>query len=380
MNGQLGAVAESRDGLLALVLLGAASVKDTFETGQPYLIYGPSSLADLGVTESNNARLVELVSEFYTSAPDGTPLYIVGHSGTMTEFCDKDNGSLVKLVELLKGDVRGIVIAGTATDEATEGIADDVLDAVPVAQLAAEHCADALYAPVFVILEGRSFKSAADLPDMTEYNYNRVAVLVGDTKKDSKDAAVGLLAGRIASAPIQRNIAAVIDGTIAVTNMYLGGNLIDESMDAVRTIHDKGYLVPRIHMGRAGYYYADDTMCCKKTDDYAHLTARRTIDKAARIAYDTLIDFLQAEVEVNDNGTLQVPVVKSWQAEVESAIDTQMTASGELSAVGGSGCRCLIDATQDVRATGQVMVSLSVRPFGYARDIVCKLGILANNV
>ena len=379
MNGQLGAVAESRDGLLALVLLGAASVNGKFETGKPYIIYGPSSLDDLGVTESNNARLVELVREFYTAAPEGTPLYIAGFTGSMTEFCNKDTGSLVKLVEQLKGDIRGIVLAGTATDEATEGIADDVIDAVPIAQLAAEHCADALYAPVFVILEGRSFESAADLPDMTKSNYNRVAIMVGDAKKDSKDAAVGLLAGRIASAPIQRNIAAVIDGTLAVSGLYLGDKLIDESMDAVRTAHDKGYLVPRIHMGRAGYYFADDTMCCAKTDDYAHLTARRTIDKAARIAYDTLIDFLQTEVEVNDDGTLQAPVVKSWQAEVESAIDAQMTASGELSAVGGSGCRCLIDAMQDVRSTGQIVVSLSVRPFGYARDIVCKLGILANN-
>ena len=379
MNGQLGAVAESRDGLLALVLLGAASVNGKFETGKPYIIYGPSSLDDLGVTESNNARLVELVREFYTAAPEGTPLYIAGFTGSMTEFCNKDTGSLVKLVEQLKGDIRGIVLAGTATDEATEGIADDVIDAVPIAQLAAEHCADALYAPVFVILEGRSFESAADLPDMTKSNYNRVAIMVGDTKKDSKDAAVGLLAGRIASAPIQRNIAAVIDGALAVSGLYLDDKLIDESMDAVRTAHDKGYLVPRIHMGRAGYYFADDTMCCAKTDDYAHLTARRTIDKAARIAYDTLIDFLQTEVEVNDDGTLQAPVVKSWQAEVESAIDAQMTASGELSAVGGSGCRCLIDAMQDVRSTGQIVVSLSVRPFGYARDIVCKLGILANN-
>lgn len=379
MNGQLGAVAESRDGLLALVLLGAASVNGKFETGKPYIIYGPSSLDDLGVTESNNARLVELVREFYTAAPEGTPLYIAGFTGSMTEFCNKDTGSLVKLVEQLKGDIRGIVLAGTVTDEATEGIADDVIDAVPVAQLAAEHCADALYAPVFVILEGRSFESAADLPDMTKSNYNRVAIMVGDTKKDSKGAAVGLLAGRIASAPIQRNIAAVIDGELAVGGLYLGDKLIDESMDAVRTAHDKGYLVPRIHMGRAGYYFADDTMCCAKTDDYAHLTARRTIDKAARIAYDTLIDFLQTEVEVNDDGTLQAPVVKSWQAEVESAIDAQMTASGELSAVGGSGCRCLIDAMQNVRSTGQIVVSLSVRPFGYARDIVCKLGILANN-
>ena len=379
LNGLLGVAPESQDGLLALVLLGASEVKGTFDAGNPYLIYGPSSLEDLGVTEENNARLVEIVRDFYSEAAEGTPLYIAGYTGTMTAFCNKDTGKLVQLVEQLKGEVRGIVLASTATDEATEGIADDVLDAVPVAQLAAEHCAEALYAPVFVVLEGKSFKSAADLPDMTESNYNRVAIMVGDTKKDSKDAAVGILAGRIAATPIQRNIGAVLSGALKATGMYLGGELVDKSMSDVRTIYDKGYLVPRIHVGRAGYYFTDDVMCCEPTDDYAHLTARRTVDKAARIAYDTLLDFLLAEIEINENGTMQVPVIKSWQAAVESAVDGQMTAKGELSSVDGSGCKCIIDASQNVLSTGRVDVTLKVRPFGYAREIICKLGFLTTN-
>ena len=379
LNGLLGVAPESQDGLLALVLLGASEVKGTFDAGNPYLIYGPSSLEDLGVTEENNARLVEIVRDFYSEAAEGTPLYIAGYTGTMTAFCNKDTGKLVQLVEQLKGEVRGIVLASTATDEATEGIADDVLDAAPVAQLAAEHCAEALYAPVFVVLEGKSFKSAADLPDMTESNYNRVAIMVGDTKKDSKDAAVGILAGRIAATPIQRNIGAVLSGALKATGMYLGGELVDKSMSDVRTIYDKGYLVPRIHVGRAGYYFTDDVMCCELTDDYAHLTARRTVDKAARIAYDTLLDFLLAEIEINENGTMQVPVIKSWQAAVESAIDGQMTTKGELSSVDGSGCKCIIDASQNVLSTGRVDVTLKVRPFGYAREIVCKLGFLTTN-
>ena len=380
LNGLLGVAPESQDGLLALVLLGASEVKGTFDAGNPYLIYGPSSLEDLGVTEENNARLVEIVRDFYSEAAEGTPLYIAGYStGTMTAFCNKDTGKLVRLVEQLKGEVRGIVLASTATDEATEGIADDVLDAVPVAQLAAEHCADALYAPVFVVLEGRSFVSAADLPDMTQSNYNRVAIVIGDTKKDSQNAAVGILAGRIAAVPIQRNIGAVLSGALKVTEMYLGGELVDKSMNDVRTINDKGYLVPRIHIGRAGYYFTDDVLCCDLTDDYAHLTARRTVDKAARIAYDTLLDFLLAEIEINENGTMQEPVIKSWQAAVESAIDGQMTTKGELSAIDGSGCKCIIDASQNVLSTGRVDVTLKVRPFGYAREIVCKLGFLTTN-
>lgn len=379
LNGLLGVTPESQDGLLALVLLGASAVEGTFALDTPYLIYGLSSLEDLGVTEENNARLVEIVREFYSEAAEGTPLYIAGYTGNMTAFCNKDTGKLVQLVEQLKGEVRGVIVAGTAADATATGLAADVTGALPVAQAAAEHCADSLYAPIFVVLEGRSYGKASDLPDMTEQKYDRVAVLVGDTKKDSKDAAVGILAGRIAAVPIQRNIGAVLSGSLKVTEMYLGGELVDKSMNDVRTINDKGYLVPRIHVGRVGYYFTDDVMCCDPTDDYAHLTARRTVDKAARIAYDTLLDFLLAEIEINEDGTMQEPVIKSWQATVESAIDGQMTANGELSAVNGSGCRCVIDASQNVLSTGRVDVTLKVRPFGYAREIVCKLGFLTTN-
>lgn len=381
LNGLLGTAPESQDGLLALVLLGAAPVASTFVEGTPYRIYGPASLDDLGITETNNARLVEIVREFYSEAPEGTPLYIVGYSAatTMTGFCNKDTGKFVKLVESLKGEIRGIVLAGTGDADVTVGIDSDVTEAASLAQASAEHCAEALHAPVFAILEGRSFASAAALPDMTEKDYDRVAIVIGDTKADSDDAAVGLLAGRIARVPIQRNIGAVADGPLAVSGIYLGKDLLDVNMDAVRTIHDKGYIVPRIHVGRPGYYYTDDPMCCDPTADYAHLTARRTIDKVARIAYDTLLDFLVGEIEVNTDGTMQPGVIRSWQAAVESAVDAQMTSRGELSAVDGSGCRCVIDASQNVLATGKVNVTVKARPFGYAREIEARIGFLTDN-
>ncbi|MBE6234758.1 MAG: hypothetical protein E7112_00815 [Bacteroidales bacterium] len=380
LNGLLGTVPESQDGLLALVLLGATPVATTFAEGKPCKIYGPSSLDDLGITADNNARLVELVDDFYKEAPEGTPLYIVGYSAatTMEDFCTKDTGKLVKLVESLRGEVRGVVLASTAVSEVTVGISSDVTAAAPLAQASAEHCAEALYAPVFVILEGRSFESAANLPDMTQKDYNRVAIVVGDTKEGSDDAAIGLLAGKVASLSIQRNIGAVLTGRLGADAMYLGDSLVDADMDTVRAIHDKGYIVPRIHIGRQGYYYADDPMCCAPTDDYAHLTARRTIDKVARIAYDTLLDFLVMEVEVNEDGTMLPGVIKSWQSAVESAVDAQMTSKGELSAVDGSGCRCVIDASQNVLATGKVNVTVKVRPFGYAREIEARLGFLTN--
>lgn len=145
------------------------------------------------------------------------------------------------------------------------------------------------------------------------------------------------------------------------------------------TIYDKGYVTPRAYVGRTGYFFTDDRTACDPTDDYAHLTSLRTIDKAARIAYDTLLDFMLSEIEINEDGTMQEPVIKSWQAEVENAINSQMTAKGELSSINGSGCRCFIDPKQNVLQTSTVIMTIKVQPYGYARTINVDLGFLVTS-
>ena len=64
LNGLLGTAPENQDGLLMLAVLDASAVSTTFELGTPYRIVRPDGLAALGVTSTNNARLVELVKQF----------------------------------------------------------------------------------------------------------------------------------------------------------------------------------------------------------------------------------------------------------------------------------------------------------------------------
>lgn len=58
-------------------------------------------------------------------------------------------------------------------------------------------------------------------------------------------------------------------------------------------------------------------------------------------------------------------------------LNAQMTANGELSAdasAGESGATCYIDPTQNVLATSTINMTLKVRPYGYARNVVVELG------
>lgn len=386
LNGQLGTVGESADGLMALIC-GAKAVADKLVLNSVYEVRSMDDLAELGVTQENNAVLYKHVKEFYDEAESGTKLvlYPVDEDDTATNICDYLNtgaGSARDLITRQNGALRGIGVAGVdmSTDaNSDEGLLPDVFTALPKAQQLAEWATKELYAPLFFVIEGAGYDSSNDLKDLSVESYNRCAVLIGDTE-DSVGAAVGTLLGRIASIPVQRNIGRVKDGALFPLEMYVGAKKVEECSSEIAGIFDKGYIVPRKHVGRSGYYFADDQMACMPTDDYAHLANRRVIDKAYRIAYDTMLEELLDELELNEDGTLQHAVVKSWQQTLTNAINRQMTANGELSSdAEGNGCVCYIDAKQNVVSTSRIVVTLKVRPHGYSRYIDVNLGFQVTN-
>lgn len=383
LNGQLGTVGESPDGLMALIC-GASVVSGKLELNTVYPVTSMDDLAALGVTEANNATLYKQVKEFYDEAESGTKLilYPVSANTKATLLCDYTNmveGFARDLITRQNGALRGIGVAGIntgSTSVSNDGLDSDVFTALPKAQQLAEWATSELYAPLFLVLEGRNYDASKELKDLTGEKYNRVAVVISDTVSDSKGACVGTLLGRIASIPVQRNIGRVKNGSLFPLEMYVGTKKIEESGSTISAIFEKGYIVPRKHVGRTGYYFSDDQMACDPTDDYAHLTNRRVIDKAYRICYDTMLDELLDEIDLNEDGTMQHAVVKSWQQTLENAINRKMTANGELSATDGEGCKVYINEKQNVVSTSRIELNLKVRPHGYARYIDVNIGFL----
>lgn len=382
MNGQLGTVGESPDGLFALVC-GAAAVTKKLELGKAYTLHSFDELATLGVTAENNPRLYKHVQDFYTEAEEGTKLviYPVDKAKTFTELCDKDTGVIKELIMAANGALRGIFVAGDGREATvtTNGLDNDLFAALPKAQQLAEWATVSLYAPLFIILEGRGYKGGV-VKDLHKETYNRVGVLIGDTVKASEGAAVGLMAGRLATLPVQRNIARVKNGALKPIAMFLGEKPVEENASAVSDLYDAGYITPRKYVGKAGYFFTDDRLACEQTDDYAHITARRTIDKAYRIAYTALLELMMDELAVNDDGTLRHGIIMAWQQMMENAVNRAMTAAGELSAdENGAGCKAYIDPKQNVLSTSKIELVLKVRPFGYARYVDVKLGFQVEN-
>ncbi len=352
----MGTVGASPDGLVAL-LIGAMAVSNTFELGKSYSITKPSDLKELGVTKENNPALTEDVADFYREAEEGTTLVVVGvdASKKMAELCANEDGAVVRsVIERHSGALRAVFVSTPAGDseQATEGLSPDTLATLQPAQ---------------------------ELADLGQAKYNRVGVLVGSKTAEDKGSCIGVLAGRIASKPVHRNIGRVADGALKGEAFYLGGKRIEEKQSAVTALYEKRYVTIRRYVGRTGYFFADDNLATALTDDYAQISNRRVIDKAYRIAYNTLLDKMLDEIELNDDGTMQAPILKSWESQLEAEINKAMTANSELSSSEGSGCKVFINPKQNVVSTSKIEISLKVRPHGYARYLDVNLGFQVTN-
>jgi hypothetical protein len=389
-NGALGSLAPGADGVAGLVST-AVPAQEGFQLAVPYVLRSLDDLTALGITSGEadaNAFLYHHVREFYDEAGQGAELWVMGFPNTekQSDLVDQTKSNAKALILSAGGRLRQLAVAFNPADDYTPtitgGLDADITTSMLNAQGLAQWATDSLYAPLFILLEAREFTGVvADLTDVSTYGYNRVGVLLGDTAADSRGAAVGLLLGRIAKIPVERHIGRVRDGAVRAPGAFIKDKKV-ETAD-VETIHDKGYITFRTFTGKAGYFFSDDSLATKVSDDYRSIARRRTIDKAYRIAYISLLEFLNDEIPITDSGELVPAMAKSWEAEVETAIVNQMTAEGNLGIdptdTGDTGVECYIDYAQKVASTGKIEISLKVKPYGYAKYIDVKLGFITIN-
>ncbi len=396
-NGALGQVEAMADGCLGFLALGAtevtAKIEDeageeqvvtTFALGAAYTLKKLADLEALGVTADNNANLYRNVKDYYAESGDGVELWLMGFpdTETFTTALDKDNAAGAKtLLQASNGKIRGLVAFKTPatgyTLTITKGLDEDVTAALVKAQALGVWATDTLRSPIFTLVEGYGYKgNPAELTELFKMKHNRVGIVIGDTSADSKNACMGVVAGRLAVSPVQRKISRVKDGALAPLAIYVGKQLA-ELVD-VETIHEKGYITFRTIVGRSGYFIADDNLATAIEDDYRSITNRRVVDKAYRIAYNNLIEELNSEVPIASDGNLSPSWCANLEANAEQAIVSNMTANGNLGNDPGdsndTGVTCTIPYEQKILSTSKLAVNLRVKPNGYAKYIDVELG------
>lgn len=348
-NGSLGGVEPMDDGVTLAIIPGL-----NLEENIDCLTY--EDFVDKADTESTK------VAAFFTEA--GGKCRLIVSSAEPTE------ANIKALLSDYAGDIRHVVIDGATSAQ------------LNTLQAVGEWAAAQLYAPVMF------FVSVAGVTPKT-LGLNRVAVV--DTVTNAQENGVALLwyvAGRAAQLPVQRSVARAKDGALTATEWYYTeGSGANATVKLVNNLyaepkHNSGYITVRTFQGKAGYYISDDLMAAEASDDYHLIPRRRTIDKAYRIAYKTLVEYIGDEIPVTADGTIPTAICKEIENNVERNIYSLMTVEGNLgvdtSNPNDKGVTCYVDPKQNVVATSRIDITLKVKPYGYTKYIEVKLGFDTN--
>lgn len=356
----------------ALIATGV-TVSGKIQLGKSYQIFSLKEATDLGITPDENLFAYKHIKAFYDQAGTGATLWLmlVSDATTMTQMLDKDGNFAPKLIADAKGEIRvlGVIKKATGSETVENGLDKDVHTAVVNAQALATHF-EKKYMPLRVVVSGNAWNgNVSELTNYTENELNKVACLLGSDTQE-KDAAIGLLLGKIANVPVQRKIHRVKDGSaLPLVAYFTDGTTIDSKADQWDAIDDKGYIFFRTFVGKSGYYFSGDHTLTKNTDDFKSLSNGFVMDKAMLIAYDVLVEELSDEVLLAENGSIHPAIIKSWQTKLERNLRQQMVATNELSAV-----KVYIDPNQDVLRTGKVEIKTQLLPVGYADFIEVNIG------
>lgn len=393
-NGQIGSVLPNEDRTIG-VLTGAVEVAGKFELEKAYTVKGMVDVANLGIVQSiDNGKLYKFCKEFYEEAGEGAELWIYAFEKTTKvsdwftadaitgevpaqHILNASNGKIRRLTTVFNHD-------GVYVPVVENGLDKDVWLAIQKAQLFAENYSKQKYAPVRIAIEGYAFDGdKITLKTLETLEYNRVSLVLGDTEPrtgavTNYGAAVGVLAGRMASFPIHNNIGKVKNGSLQPLQMFIVDTPVE--LYDIATLHDKSYITFRTHQSKAGYYFTDDPQACSLQDDY-HSNARGdVIDKAYRLTYLVQVDELLDETWINADGTPDAIWAKDLEGRIESYIMANMGEQLQYK-IGDDEfpVKVFIDPNQNVAITSKIKTVIRVKPWGYVRYMETELSYTLQN-
>jgi hypothetical protein len=184
---------------------------------------------------------------------------------------------------------------------------------------------------------------------------------------------VGTTLGTVALAAVNEDIAWIGKFNIAsaefdVLSFSNGQVLTTLSDGTINNVDSFGYIFLKKHIGISGSYFDDSHTCIPVTSDYAYIENNRTINKAIRGLRSFLLPQLASPVVLNSDGTIKEDVIAYYETLCARALDV-MQRDFEISAYS-----VVIDPTQNVLSSSELVINVSIVPVGVARTITVNVG------
>jgi len=207
-------------------------------------------------------------------------------------------------------------------------------------------------------------------------------------KKSYTVAALGAALGTLSKAKVHENIGwigqfNISDGDSLDQVEFLPSTSFSSASAALKTqLSNYGYLFLNKESDLAGTFWNNDKTATSATSDYARIRNVRTIDKAIRGVRAKLLPLCNSPLYVNSDGTLMEETIATFENEgnkIIGGVFNSANASGSMVIAGEiSAGQTLVDPSQDVLATGEIVVTINIIPVGSAEAITVNIGFVAS--
>ena len=346
-------------------------------TGTPYVktIVGTATATLVQNVVAGAASLQSVwhyhISEFFRMSPKGVlnvGFYEIPSTYTFTE--------ITTLQAFAAGKIRQV---GIYKDDSAYASGDiTAINTVCLANDANKRPLSALYAGD---LSGTA--DISTLGDLSLLTANKVSVIISQdggglgyflwltTGKSISN--LGALLGTVALSKVSDSVAWV--GQFNVSNgseceviSFSNGVATEIGSNLLESMNTKRYIFLLKFVDYSGSYFNDSHTAIAQSSDYAYIENNRTIDKATRVLYSAYLPYLNSPISLNADGTLTDNQVASLESVGQVALDAMLRAE-EVSAT-----QVLIDPSQNILATSELVIAVTLVIKGVARYIVIPIG------
>lgn len=157
-------------------------------------------------------------------------------------------------------------------------------------------------------------------------------------------------------------------GYIKATGKLPGVKSLYHNEDAVPGLDAGRFMTVRSITGVAGYYCTHAKMMATTTSDFQFLQYREVMDEACRISRGVLMDYLNADLRTNEDGTIDERDALLIDSDGRGALKAGL--EGDISGIPGM----TIKRTNNITSTMQMLATTRVRPKAYAKYIEVDVG------
>ena len=189
---------------------------------------------------------------------------------------------------------------------------------------------------------------------------------------------IGLLLGSVAFGAVSDDLMWVAkfnvsNGVECDTPAFGTGVLVSAvSQNQLAALDTYRYIFLLKYTGNSGTFWNEGNTAISATSDYAYIEDNRTIDKACRGIYASLLPALGSPLDVNADGTLTNQTI-AYFTSLSKVNLNQMVSNQELSAFAVS-----INPAQNVLSTSTLTITVQLVPVGVARTITFNIGYSVN--